>query len=251
MTFISSFPINNLNIPKIVFRGEQNTPVQSFSQQSDKYSTNPIYENLGTKAQIEASAKTNPEINRILAEHNLPLKVNIEELEKLQKGHLKDTRLTVAKMYSALPPDLKSEVNLQDLQEAAMFHDYGKILIPNSILNKPDKFTDDEREIMNLHSELGYELLKDKGLSQNALNMIKYHHQNPEGDGYPQINNEFSYGIQEQMLNAADKYCALKEERSYKGAMSDKEALDLIKQDVENGQIDETVYDALVKSTKT
>ena len=53
------------------------------------------------------------------------------------------------------------------------------------MLNKKGKLDADEREIMELHSELGYELLKDKGLSEETLNLIRYHHQNLNKTGYP------------------------------------------------------------------
>ena len=89
-------------------------------------------------------------------EYDLPVKVNIEELEKLKQGHMKDTRIVSAQIYSSLPAELKKEVSLPELQEAAMLHDYGKVLIPDSILNKKGRLNDDERKIMELHSELSY-----------------------------------------------------------------------------------------------
>jgi HD-GYP domain-containing protein (c-di-GMP phosphodiesterase class II) len=98
---------------------------------------------------------------------------------------------------------------------------------------------------MQQHSEIGYELLKNKGLNENTLNLIKYHHQTPSGNGYPQIKDEFDYNISSQILNAADKYCALREERSYKPPLSREDALDIIRQDVQSGVISPEVYDAL------
>ena len=100
---------------------------------------------------------------------------------------------------------------------------------------------------MQLHSELGYELLKNKGLDKNTLNLIKYHHQTPDGKGYPTAPNNFSYGIDFQILNTADKYAALREKRSYKDAMTRKEALEIIKEDISKGLILQEVYDALQK----
>lgn len=260
MNFIQNTPIfNKINIPNVQFRSASVTYSPSFEPAHDSFSTNPITDR-NTLIQV---AKTNPRIKELLSEYKIPIKINEKELEKLQKNHLMDTRITAAKMYSALPENLQSEVNLKDLQDAAMFHDYGKALIPENILNKQGKLTDREKEIMDLHSELGYELLKGVyglssapspggrvgvGVSQNALNLVKYHHQTPDGKGYPAITDDFKPDISSQILAAADKYSALREVRSYKSAMSRDEALDIIEEDVQAGTISPEVYNALEKS---
>lgn len=246
MNFNYNLPLK-FNIPNIPFRSTtvvtrpQSQPIQ------DGFATNPIYETFGTKEQIEATVKANPRIQEILKEHNIPLKVNVEELEKLKKGHMKDTRVVAAQIYSSLPADLKKEVSLPNLQEAAMLHDYGKVLIPNNILNKAGKLDADEREIMELHSELGYELLKNKGLSEKTLNLIKYHHQNLNGNGYPVASKDFEYGIDAQILSTADKYTALREKRSYKNPLGKYEAFEIIAKDVNDGRISQDVYTAMIK----
>ena len=247
MSFNYNFPIK-LNFPRIPFRSTSVIQRPQAQPIKDGFATNPIYENFGTKEQIEATAKSNPRIQEILAEHNIPIKVNVEELNKLKQGHMKDTRVVAAQIYSSLPAELKKEVSLPHLQEAAMLHDYGKVLIPENILNKAGKLDSNEREIMELHSELGYELLKDKGLSEKTLNLIKYHHQNLHGNGYPAKKNNFEYGIDAQILSTADKYTALREQRSYKSPMAKYEALEIIAKDVNNGNISQEVYTALIKS---
>ena len=100
---------------------------------------------------------------------------------------------------------------------------------------------------MHLHSELGYELLKNKGLSNETLNLIKYHHQTRAGDGYPQIENGFEYNLSSEILSVADKYTALREQRSYKNAMTHQEALEVIRADVGAGLVSEEVFRALEK----
>ena len=247
MNFSYNLPIK-FNIPPISFRSfpvKVNTQTPTAAQ--DGFVSNPLYDTFGTKAEIEAEVKANPRIQEILKENGIPLQVNMEELEKLKQGHLNDTRVVSAKIYSALPTNLKNEVSLPDLQMAAILHDYGKVLIPKSILNKSGKLTPDERKIMESHSEIGYELLKHKGLNTQTLNLIKYHHQNLNNDGYPQNINNFKYGIDAQILTTADKYTALREKRSYKNPLGKYEALELIAQDVNDGKIKQEVYTALVK----
>lgn len=248
MTIVFNTPIiNSINVPKINFRSNVAKPYIENDFRKDSFSTNPLYDNFTDKTKLLQIAKSNPEIIKILKENKIPLVINIQELEKLKKEHLLDTRITAAKIYSALPEELKKEVNLTDLQEAAMLHDYGKVLIPEKILNKTSKLTEEEKKIMNLHSELGYELLKTQGVNENVLNLVKYHHQTPTSDGYPKINNNFEYTTTSQILSTADKYTALREKRSYKDAMSKEEALNVISKDLENGLISEDVFLALKK----
>ena len=241
--------LNSINIPKIQFRAAApNTYIDVTSPRKDSFNSNPLYDNFVDKNTITQLAKSNPQIMRILRDNKIPLKVNTKELEDLKNGHLMDTRITAAKMYSALPQEMKAQVNLMDLQQAAMLHDYGKVLIPEKILNKNGKLTNDEKKIMDLHSELGYELLKQQGVKQNVLNMIRYHHQNPQGTGYPSVGEDYTHDISAQILTTADKYSALREKRSYKEPLNRNEALEIIKEDVENGQIAPEIYTALEKT---
>lgn len=66
--------------------------------------------------------------------------------------------------------------NTLDLILGGLLHDLGKLYIPENILNKPGKLSDEERFVMAKHTTIGFDILKDKGLSNNALNMVKNHH---------------------------------------------------------------------------
>lgn len=248
MTSIYNLPVN-FNIKNFAFHGAQTIRPQKKSVFGNGYITKPLQNDLYDQARIEAIARLNPRVMEILQENKIPLKVNTDELEKLRKGHLKDTRVVVAKIYSALPIKMKEQVNLKELQEAAMYHDFGKVLIPKAVLNKASSLSEDERKIMEQHSELGYELLKNSGLSENTLKLIKYHHQTMNKQGYPNVIGNFEFNLSAQILSIADKYSALREERCYKKAMSREEALKIIYEDVKKGNLSEEVYLTLVKAT--
>ncbi len=247
MKLQNSLPLK-LNIPAIPFRSNIGIVKPVITPAKDGFATNPLYDNLGSKLEIEANAKSNPKIVEMLNQYNLPVKANIEELEKLKEGHLKETRIITAKIYSSLPEDLKKQVDLTSLQEAAMLHDYGKVLIPNSITNKKGRLDNNEREIMELHSELGYELLKNKNINEKTLNLIKYHHQNMNKNGYPKMDNNFEYDLGAQILSIADKYTALREKRSYKNPLSKYETLEILAKEVNSGNVSQEVYNALIKA---
>ena len=233
MTFIQNYlpKINLNNLSQIPFRSapvKENTFVQENYYNNDSFVSNPLQENFSDTQRIESLAKSNPRIMELLNKYNIPLKVNMEELSKLQKGHLAHTRLGAAQLYSGLPDNLKKEVNLSNLQEAAMLHDIGKIFIPTEILNKKGALTPKEKEIMELHSELGAEILKSMGIDSEVLRLVKYHHQKPDGSGYPKAENNFNYDLALEILSTADADTALTEERPYKSAMPKEKAIEII-----------------------
>jgi hypothetical protein len=107
-----------------------------------------------------------------------------------------------------------------------MLHDLGKVLIPSKILNKPARLNKKEREIMNIHSTLGYELLKTQKINRETLDLVKYHHQNLIHSGYPALNcdhNPSDIGV--QIISTADKYSALREARVYRRKLTRIESL--------------------------
>ena len=215
---------------------------------TNSYISNPILDNALTKNQIINIVNKNSRIKELLSKHNIQLEVNLNVLEEIKQKHLKNTYLIATKIYMSLPEELKNKINLEDLQNASILHDYGKILIPEKILNKKGKFNEDERKVMELHSELGYELLKNENLSQKTLNLIKYHHQNINKKGYPAADINFDFGLEYQILSLADKYSALREKRSYKNPLAKYEALEIIAKEVNNGNVSQEVYTALLKS---
>ena len=255
MTFINNlttlFATPTVNTAQQIsgIHGTSVRPFQTTEQTGlqDRFSTNPLYGNFKTKQEIEQLAKANPRIMQLLKEYGIPLKVNIEELEALKKGHLQDTRVLVAKMSSALSKTYN--INPKNLQAAAMLHDYGKVLIPKEILNKEGSLTAEEKAIMELHSEFGYELLKQQGgVNEEVLKLIKYHHQKPDGSGYPEITDNYTMDVSSQIIKVADMYSALTEERPYHEAYTRDDALSLIYKEVEAGTISQDVFDALKNS---
>ena len=151
-------------------------------------------------------------------------------------------------VYTILSEDIKAGLDKSVLKEASMLHDLGKVLIPSKILNKPAKLNLKEREIMNIHSTLGYELLKTQHLSKQTLELIKYHHQNMKHSGYPALeegNLPSTIGV--QIVSIADKYSALREARVYRKKLSRIEALLILYKEVREGKILPEVYNALVK----
>ena len=103
MTFIQNYlpKINLNNLSQVPFRSapvKENTFVQENYYNNDSFVSNPLQENFSVTQRIEALAKSNPQITELLNKYNIPLRVNAEELRKLQKGHLTQTRLITAQL---------------------------------------------------------------------------------------------------------------------------------------------------------
>lgn len=193
--------------------------------------------------EVKKMISQNPELKKILTENKIPLRLNMTELMDLKTNHCKDTQEIAQTIANNLPNALKQQVNMKNLKDGAMLHDFGKVLIPPEILNKNGALTDYEHKIMDLHTELGYQLLKNTGLSEDILKLVRYHHHEKQTDIVPDINL--------QILNLADKYSALTEKRVYKDAFSPQKALTIIYADVKKGNIHPFLFNALVKSVQS
>lgn len=111
----------------------------------------------------------------------------------------------------------------------AYLHDIGKLFIPPEILQKPDKLTSEEFEVMKKHTTLGYEMcMKDLKLRPYSLGAL-YHHEALNGTGYPKGITKKDIPYEAQIIRVADEYDALVTKRQYKTHVNISETLkDLI-----------------------
>lgn len=195
------------------------------------------------EVEIRKMISQNPELKKILSENKIPARLNMTELMELKNHHCKDTQEVVQAIVKNLPQALKQQVNIKNLKDGAMLHDFGKVLIPPEILNKNGALTPEEHKIMDLHTELGYQLLKNSGVNDEVLKLVRYHHYEKAPHFMPDINV--------QILNLADKYSALTEKRVYKDSFTPQKALTIIYSDVKKGNIHPFLFNALVKSVQT
>lgn len=141
-------------------------------------------------------------------------------------------------------------LNSQQLNElgiGALLHDIGKLRVPLEILNKPDRLTDDEFEVMKKHTLFGYDLLKNKDeLSQEALVILQQHHERVDGHGYPYGLESHSIGLYSKIVKIVDVYDAVTSKRAYQDEVSPYHALNCIYSD-RNGAFDEELVQQFLK----
>lgn len=196
---------------------------------------------------ITEMINVNSEITQILNKFKISIQINMKILNNLVKNHLPETKKIALGIAENLPQNFKAGVNRKALIEATALHDISKVIMPENIVNKEGALTDAEREIMKEHAKLSYELLKTTDLSEETLNLIKNHHQNPQKTGYPGAGEDYKADINLQILSMADIYSALREKRSYKAEMSKEQALEILNKETLQGKFHPQVYEALVR----
>ena len=127
-----------------------------------------------------------------------------------------------------------TEADIALITTASSLHDIGKIYIPEEILNKPGRLTDEEFKIMKTHSKLGADIIQDihlpqeKPLVHTAWEICRWHHERWDGKGYPDGLKGEEIPISAQVVSIADVYDALTSERCYKKAFDHDTAIKMI-----------------------
>lgn len=140
----------------------------------------------------------------------------------------------------------KSKEEQEEIYRAGLLHDVGKIRIPEDIINKPGKLTDEEFNIIKIHPVTGYHILR--GISEESSIAIaaKYHHERYDGKGYPNGLEGEKIPEVARILGVADSYDAMASNRSYRKALPQ----DVVRSEIEKGrgaQFDPQIADIMLR----
>ena len=146
------------------------------------------------------------------------------------------------------------EKECENLRRAALMHDIGKIGIPDNILNKPNRLTDEEYAIMKTHVTHGAEILKDFTLIEHVVDGARYHHERYDGRGYPDGLKGEEIPLYGRIIGVADAFDAMTANRVYrkqmdfgyvfnemkngKGTQFDPQIVDILLRLIDEGKID-------------
>ncbi|MBQ3799455.1 MAG: HD domain-containing protein [Treponema sp.] len=152
----------------------------------------------------------------------------IEARDPNLNGHSIHVQELAMLLHSYLPPSMRKQLNRDSLSYAALFHDVGKLGIPEAILNKPGKLTDEEWITMRRHPDIALKILEPVNFFAGMLDWIQYHHERIDGNGYHKMKgDEIPLGA--RLIAVADTYSAITMTRSYKSSRSYEEAMEIIK----------------------
>ncbi len=156
-------------------------------------------------------------------------------------GHSLHVQELALLLYRYLPPQKKRQVNLENLKYAALFHDIGKLGIPEAILNKPGKLSDDEWKIMRSHPLIAVKILEPLKSFDYIKDWILYHHERVDGGGYFHLSAE-EIPFPAKIISVADTYSAIVMVRSYKPSRTYEEAVAILKS-IAGTQLDSELVD--------
>ncbi len=132
-----------------------------------------------------------------------------------------------------------------DMRRGALFHDLGKIVIPDAVLRKPGALTAQERAIIEEHPAVGNDLLSPMRTMRRTLSVVYYHHERLDGSGYPTGISGADIPMAVRIVTIADIFDALTTDRAYRGALRVETAFEILHEGVGRGWWDGDAVDLL------
>ena len=191
-------------------------------------------------AEYERKSKEN---RALIREITQALAKTIDMKDKYTNGH--STR--VADYTAMLTRELGyNEDTVEKYYNIALLHDLGKIGVKEEVLNKPGKLDDDEFNIIKSHSTLGYNVLKDISIMPELADGAGFHHERPDGRGYPRGLKGHEIPRVAQIIAVADTFDAMYSNRPYRKRMNFDKVVSIIKE-VRGTQLTSDVVDAFLR----
>jgi len=192
---------------------------------------------------LEREMQSNKKIEEVNQKIIRALVRTIDAKDRYTNGH----SLRVAEYSREIAKRMKkTEKEQETIYYAGLLHDVGKIRVPESVINKPGKLTDEEYEQIKVHPVTSYHILKDIYDDKTIALGAKFHHERYDGKGYP--NGLKSDNIPEiaRIIAVADTYDAMASNRSYRNALPQ----DVIRSEMEKGkgtQFDPGIADIMLQ----
>ena len=183
-----------------------------------------LQNDLETKLEEKTRLVEKVSLNSIMVIAN-----TIDAKDAYTSGH----SLRVAKCSAAIARKLGwSEKDVQNLQYVALLHDIGKIGVPDAILNKPSKLSDEEFQVIKKHPVIGNDILKDIHMIKSVAEGALYHHERYDGRGYPFGLAGEEIPLYARIIGIADAYDAMTSNRIYRHKLTTEKVI----QEFENGR---------------
>jgi putative nucleotidyltransferase with HDIG domain len=156
------------------------------------------------------------------------LAMAIDAKDQITHGHIRRVQAYAVGLAKRL--GVGDENLIKAIEAAALLHDTGKLAIPEYILNKPGKLTPVEFEKMKQHASLGADILSAIKFPYPVVPIVRHHHENWDGTGYPAGLKGTSIPIGARILSVVDCFDALTSDRPYRPRLSDEAAMNILKE---------------------
>jgi putative nucleotidyltransferase with HDIG domain len=163
---------------------------------------------------IEIEREKNVDLNRVFLSTIEALALAIDAKDQITHGHIRRVQRYTMALAKSL--GVNDEVQLDALKAAALLHDTGKLAVPEYILNKPGPLTPAEFERMKVHAAVGADILKSIDFPYPVEPIVRHHHENWNGTGYPGGLRGAEIPLGARILSVVDCYDALTSDRPYR-----------------------------------
>ena len=188
-----------------------------------------IYHTLRSSvARVEAELRHLLEMKRMYHATVEAFATAVDAKDHVTAGHTRRVQAYCAALARAF--GIVDEPTLRALEAAGLLHDVGKIGIPEHILNKPGKLTTEEYEVMKGHVAIGADILSGIEFPFPVVPIVKCHHENWDGTGYPEGLRGEEIPLAARILTVVDCFDAVTSERPYRGALSTTEAFGILRE---------------------
>lgn len=230
--------------------------IQGYCEKSDKFDQLLLLIESGLKSveQMNMIKKINVELadsKELLEKSYLEsievLRKTVEVKDVYTRGHsdrVSEYSLLIGEKLN-LPPD-----QMKTLKIGALFHDIGKIGIPDAILLKTNKLTDDEYSEIKNHPAIGAHILSNASIFADIIPIVKHHHERYDGKGYPSrlVGEDIPYLA--RIVSVADTFDAMTSHRSYRQALDFDYTMNEIER-CKGTQFDPAIADVFLEILKT
>ena len=212
--------------------------IQGYCEKSDKFDQLLLLVESGIKAieqmntikKINAELRdTNEKLEKAYLESIQTLRYTVEAKDPYTRGHsdrVSEYSELIGKYLNL------SEDDLHKLKIGGLFHDIGKIGVPDSILLKTSRLTDDEYSEIKNHPSIGAHILSNASLFQDIISIVKHHHERYDGFGYPGKLAGEDIPYLARIAAVADSFDAMTSKRTYRDSLT----IDILKQEIEKNK---------------
>ena len=238
-----------IKLSRVWYREKARGYVVEIKDETDELKYRELLSNYNTELlekvteQTEELVKQQQKINDLFMQTVTALSEAVDAKDRYTSGHSKRVAEYSRMIAAALG---KSREEQEEIYRAGLLHDVGKIRVPEEIINKAGKLTDEEFNTIKIHPVTGYHILSGISGSEQIAIAAKYHHERYDGTGYP--NGLAGEQIPEiaRILGVADSYDAMTSNRSYRKGLPQ----DVVRAEIEKGrgtQFDPKIADIMLE----
>jgi putative nucleotidyltransferase with HDIG domain len=177
---------------------------------------------------VEDAQRHVDQVNALYMSTIEALAMAVDAKDQITHGHIRRVQVYAVELAKRL--GVTDARQLKAIEAAALLHDMGKLAIPEHILNKPGKLTPGEFEKMKRHADIGADLLSSIPFPYPVVPIVRHHHENWDGSGYPNGIAGTDIPLGARILSVVDCFDALTSDRPYRPRLSDEAAFEILKE---------------------